>query len=550
MNSCADYKEMMEIDLIDLLYQICRRWRGMVAAILIGAVLGCWYGFAQIDKDQNSAQTGSASASTFTYSGASDLQGAENTTGSAFLDAKEILSEGEIALADNCVTDYIKFYKNYLKTNDYGNNSVYLKLDSNSVPTLAKTYLIEDYYELNSENGEMVTNIHNIVGIYKRMLSDSEVTDKILKTTGLDLQTSHVLELYTIGLVDDSIMRIIVTAGKWADCNKIMKILDEFVDEYTEQVRTLYSFSITPIDQIYYEYHNDSVFSAQQSHISNINTIRGNMSNASSTLNDNQKIYYNAIVSEISAQVGNDIDALDAIDIAAIRQKVEADEEIKAKEFLAQKDPLEEETAGKMGVLGNASASTSGRSFLKYIFLGMLVILFIYCAVISAMYVLSGSLRTKDDMSGVFRLMVFGQLLIRKESKHRLFKRVDTFIDGLFIRDSRNYNEDSTISLISSSIVNALKTNEKKKLYISMGSRDKSAKTLTDKLSQTIAQCGIDVLGCGSILNDTEAITCMTGSDAVLFVEQISKSRYEDIAAKHELCSSYKKPVIGSVVIR
>lgn len=561
----TDYREMTEIDLIDLLYQLLKRWRGLVAALFIGAILGSGYGFVHMEKpkeDKASEAASSVAVNTAAVTG----------TGSAYLDNMEKLSEGEIAIADNCINDYLKYYKNYLNTVDYGNKSVYLKLDYKNVPTLSKTYLIEDYYVYHPEKGEMVTNINNIVGIYKRMLTGSDVVNRILKETGYDLAPAQISELYTVNLVDDSIMRINVTTDKWQSCKKIMKVLEESVDDYTEQAGSLYDFTITPVDPIYSEYTNDSVFNAQQAQINNVNTIRGNMNNAASTLNDYQKAYYNAIVKEINAAVGNDLSALDSIDIASIRAKIEAEEGEKSREYLAEQEALAKEAEQATAAGGGNDAKQAsdlaassadvisdraevmgvrrGRVNLKYLLLGAFLCFFAYCGIVAAVYVLKGTLRTKDDLNSVFRLMVFGQLLNRKENRHKLFKGIDSFIDALFIKESKNYNEDSALSVISSSISNALRTNGKDSLYIALGGIDEKAAALAVKISDLIKKDGLKVTGLGNILGDSTAISDMADSDAVLFIEQIAASRYDSIAGEAELCSSYKKDIIGSVVIR
>ena len=532
-----DYRDEMEIDLLDLFYYILKKWRILLVFMLIGLILGGVYSVVNYRKHETELSKNAELEQVLTE----PVSEAAFPLDNSFVLNKENLTEGEISIANNCVNDYLTYYKNYLNAVEYGNNSIYLNLNFNRVPTMVNSYLIEGYYEYGSEDGEIVSNINNIIGVYDKLLSGSDVSDSILDETKWEVEPTQVRELYKISLKDDSLMTVTVVSDSWSNCKKIMNILDGYVTGYTDQVKALYDYSIELAGQTYSEYADDGVYTSQQSQTNKVNTIRNNMNNAAATLNESQKAYYNAVVKKINDFVGDDVSKISEVDISSIVAELEKEPAEIVETVLEELPVASEEDKAETEVVRKWNP--------KFFLLGLIAALFVVCLVESGFYVLSPYLKTKDDMSSVFKIMVFGQLFTKKANNHKYFKKVDNFIDRAFLKDYAGYSEDEALQLINSELALSLEANSAKDIYIARCIASDQARTLADKLSNLLTGAGIGISGTGDITKTAQAVNNLNRADYVLLVEKIGETRYEEIAREIELCNKCNKKILGAVVI-
>ena len=68
-------------------------------------------------------------------------------------------------------------------------------------------------------------------------------------------------------------------------------------------------------------------------------------------------------------------------------------------------------------------------------------------------------------------------------------------------------------------------------------------------LVQMLKEKGIEVQHGFSLLKDASAMEEMSKLDGVVFIEEVGKSRYEDLEREIKLCKEHGKTVIGLVVL-
>ena len=140
-------------------------------------------------------------------------------------------------------------------------------------------------------------------------------------------------------------------------------------------------------------------------------------------------------------------------------------------------------------------------------------------AVIAFAYLVSGKLRTPSDMESPYGIPVLAVL-----------------VSG----------EDAKLEQVARGIARLMKERKLTTLAISMADTQE-AKTAAAHLREKLeAQCASVRTVPGDAV---EFIGEVSEADAVLFVEQVGKSRYRDIESRTEVCRKFCIPSAGCVVI-
>ena len=151
--------------------------------------------------------------------------------------------------------------------------------------------------------------------------------------------------------------------------------------------------------------------------------------------------------------------------------------------------------------------------------LGLLIVVVIY----ALMYILTPTIKTADDIRLVFRLPVIGTVLETAQST----------------------------SLISAAILGAAKKEQTERVFAISSIEDRvSYKNLSEKIIRSLENItNISVFTGNNIFTDITAAESIKSSDAVVLIEQIGVTRYEDVAREVELCYNYGIKLLGVVII-
>ena len=140
----------MEIDLIDFLFYLLRRWKSLVAMILLGAVLGSAFYVVKTTKSSNAA--------------VEDYQPDADT-------------EANMKLA-------AQYWKLYDQQMDYNEHSIVMQMDPNQVYEGTLTYYLAA--------GEQT---ERLAQLFTDIVNDPAVLEELKETAGLDCKDQYVKEL-------------------------------------------------------------------------------------------------------------------------------------------------------------------------------------------------------------------------------------------------------------------------------------------------------------------------------------------------------------------
>lgn len=456
-----NYRDEMEIDLVDLCRQILKKWPIIVLAAIIGLVLGSVGGYLK--------STQLVDAQTLI-----PIEDEETVTENLET-LKENLSEREITETELAVDSYLAYKKVYNEKVKYGENSIRMKLNAESVPSLTASYIIGDYYEVTYPTIDEVNYINNIVSIYSKAIYDEPVINEVAAVLGGNIAETYVRELYSIYSEGNSILTIKVTARSKEECQSVMEVLKKHLEAAGPSVKKLYTHSLTYLNTYYSKNMDTSIISEQQAQADALTSLEKSMLTVSSSLTTDQKSLFTALVD----------DAVKNKDVETI----------------------------------------TVRSFsLKFAALGLCAGAFIVVLWMALRYVLSQTIKTKEDMSELFKMTVLGRM--------------------------RNEADGELGMIVAGAGLGAQKAGFKK-LYVVSSADDEAGSAVMGKVIDAIHQnYGELTVECGkSVLLDPASLSKFAEAEGVIFIEKLRVSKYEDIAKELELAKNYGTTVLGCVIV-
>jgi len=487
------YKEKLHIDIIDFAKGLLKSWKSLALGAVIGAVAIGGYGYTKSAVTVDS-KTGEP------YTGESD---------SEYASFKAAISEGDAVYVEKLAHQYLVYAKEYAEILDYGDRSIALKIDSYNAPEMTTAYAIDELendgaesttvlYGSNEDGFVVESNVSNISGAFGLALKDDKVLEAIKAEAGLDVDNSVLSELISVGTSGKNILTVSAVGTDKEMCEAVMPVLEKKVEEVSTNIKSTYDFELSKIDTYYKVGNNSSLDSIQRSYTDYLTSIRGGINSMAAGLTPEQKEYYTALISDINTEVlGNKVDIESYKGLSTGEESVQAQVETKVVRRLD----------------------------IKYIVLGIVGGVFVTVFVLAVLYVISGKLRIKDDLSYAFGLSILGEIKDEERDK---------------------------IGMIASEVgITASKINASKVCVIG-SAKDKKAMDIKKLVCEEIAKrAGIDsCICCEDVLSSSADMERMSETDAVILVEKKNVSKYEDISKELELCDKYDVKTLGSIFVK
>lgn len=495
--------EEMTISVKDLLLRVLLKWRMILVWMLIGAVVLDGVGYVRSARAVRQAQEALKSP-----------EEDEEQRLLAVSEAEEKLSAREAAEVKAAVGTYLSYQQEYRNTLNYNTNSIRMQLDPNSVPTVTLQYYIDNHYQAVYPVIEAKDNTSDIISSFVSKVTNTAVCEQIVEELQWDVDSAYVQELITAYQSADDILTISVVGQDQDACEKMMAVIEQVVENETAGLKALYGdFDITELHKQYYQGANSSLLMTQQTQVTSLNNIKSAMNNITSTLTDEQKEYYTALLDQETAS------------------RMEEDPE------------AEEETESAPAVIPQAKVIS-----LKYMVLGAFVGAFLACCFIAFRYLIAGALRVKEDLEEVFKTPLLGSLTVT-DVGHRFLGQIDGWIVSLFAGRRPKFSEEERIEMICAGIRIAAQKADMQSVYLTSACHDEKSEQIRELLCDKL-QGEVKTIAHGkSVVYDPESLERMVASDGVVLVEMVDASLYADLQKELELCKMYKIPVIGSVVL-
>jgi hypothetical protein len=186
---------------------------------------------------------------------------------------------------------------------------------------------------------------------------------------------------------------------------------------------------------------------------------------------------------------------------------------------------------------------------LKYLIIGMVMGGFVSSGWIVCRCFFAATILCTEDVESAFTSPILGQVVENQRSK-KFLSGIDEWIRRLFQRKGCSFSTEECIRMIVTRIRVYTKKQEINHVYITGSANSTAATQLKTYLFEKLKEEKIEVSYGNSPVCNPESLEQMDACDAVVFVEQVDVSRYDDMKEEVMLCKQCRVPVMGYVVLK
>lgn len=281
-NTYNNYEDDMEIDLIDMMFYLLRKWRSLVVAIVIGALLGT--GLYMVKNHQQKAEQAAQEAEL--------LKNDEDET----FDEKDYNISKDTKVNMDIAYQYRQLYNKQL---EYNQKSIIMQLDPNEV----YAGVLEYYISAGNNTG--------LLGeLYQNILNEDDVLEELKNASGFKCETPYIKELISSWTSDDnaafinvnsnadnvekhSFVTYRVVSTNQESCEKMLQVLRTRTEGLQTEYEEIYgAYGVTEVSSAISQVTDTTYLNAQRDNVDRLNNYLTTMKNAESAFTDEEKTYY------------------------------------------------------------------------------------------------------------------------------------------------------------------------------------------------------------------------------------------------------------------
>ena len=478
-----------EIDLLDMIADILSHWRGLLIAIVLGAVLLGAFSYTRSYRNMQNMQN-------------MQSQEAENTSEDE-MTIEEKLAQLSENLDDSQLTAVLTTVddaKEYALKKQYVQDSIYMQLDPMNVAQEELIYNIQEKDENGSQRlGTIYRNTLNSVGLY----------DWIEQQTGLE--AAYVGELVSVS-VDSGLtltngepltiggsdsLKIIIRGVDAESCGKIAEAVKTYMEQQQGNLNTrLGSHELVLLSEVSGNIMNMDVMNQQTAYRNSIYGLETAIAAAKAAFSEDQKQYYTT----------------------------DAEQSIVEEEQLVPENPAVSK---------------------KYVVLGAVLFAFIYAAVLCMGYIFNSRIRVNDGLQDLYGIPQIG--VVVKDSKKKLF--LDRWVNGLRHYGKREFTAEQSMELVFAAIKIAAAKNGQNSICLMGCNLGAGADKVCEGLKAALEKEGLSVTILNNVLYDAEAMEKVSAAQGAVLVEKAGSTLYNEIVAELELLKRLEIPVLGGITV-
>lgn len=281
-NMYNNYEDDMEIDLVDLLFYLLKKWRSLIVAVMIGAILGA--GLYVVKNHQQQAEQAAQEAELL-----------KNDEDEAF-DEKDYNISKDIKVNMDIAYQYRQLYNKQL---EYNQKSIIMQLDPNEVYAG-----VLEYYISAENNTELISEL------YQSILNDDDVLEELKDASGLKCETPYIKELISSedgkdkdvainvnsngeNVEKHSFVTYRVVSTDQKSCEKMLQVLRERVEALRAEYEETYgAYGVSEVSSAISQVTDTTYLNAQRENVDRLSNYFTTMKNAESAFSDDEKTYY------------------------------------------------------------------------------------------------------------------------------------------------------------------------------------------------------------------------------------------------------------------
>ncbi len=489
-------REEREIDLKDLFIEILLHWRGLILAIIIGALLLGGYSFYSSYKENKAAIAQNIATEE------QKKESANSEEAGGFTEADEArLAEIESTLtyaSKAKVNKYLLQKEQLEDLENYKNASLFMNVDLTKLPKGDITLRV-------------VANNDNIAlfeDAYEKLLASSEVLEVLKEKVGIAGDAAERVEIASNEGKEEAtgIIHVITYGSSMEECSEENKaICDYLTDKASELEAALGKHEIVLVSESVSEVCDYDRINVKEGLLVSLATLNDELPATEAKLTEEEKDYLALKNKEL--------------------QQLKTDEEVS------------EETEDEI-VIPPVEISK------KKTLIGAAAGLVVYGLLICMIYIFSGKIKDSDDFYSLFGLKNLGKIYGERKFKF-LGKSLDKKIYSLKRGGRKNVSRAEAENVIAINVAASAKTEEIKILGIvaSLADNEFVAK-IVDKAEKE----GISCRKLGDFNYSTAETEALSDVDAAILLAKPGESRYNELWDTIEILENRGIKVLGGVV--
>lgn len=483
-----------EIDLLDMIADVLSHWRGMIVALVLGAVLlgGVSY-MRSFRTVQSVQQQGSAVQD-------------EATVQAQLSQLEQNLDGKSQAMVLTVVADE----KEYDLKKTYSENSIYMQLNP------LQTVQTELIYQMQTADGSMDGQLG---ALYTSLLNNVGLYDWVAQQTGIE--AGYVGELISAETVSSltsqskteklqqemslgtNCVKVSILQSDAETCQKLADAVKAYISEKQKQLNNeLGQHALVLVSETTGSVMNKDLMDEQIQCRNEITSVQSTIATAKAGFTEEQKQYYELLTWEEAEQPA---------------QSVTTEEESKPTPAVSK----------------------------KYVLLGAVLFAFVYAVVICMVYIFNTRLRESDELQSIYGIPQIG--LVVRGSGRKVF--LDKWVDSLRHYGKRKFTAEQSMELAFAAIKIAAVKNGLNNICLMGCNMSAGADKVCESLKAALEKEQISVSILDNVLYDAEAMEKMDAMQGAVLVEKAGSTLYNEIAGELELLKRQDIRVLGGIIV-
>lgn len=490
--------EEREIDLLDMIADILSHWRGLVVALVIGAVLMGGLSYVKSYQNIQNIQNAQPIEEETTLDAA--------TVEKQLMQLEETLEESQKAAVLTTMDDE----REYIWKENYAENSVYMQLDPFNIAQRQLVYQIRTTEENQNQSlGTTYGDVLDNVGMYNWVEEKTGVPAAYVKEL-ITVSTTSAISIANdqfAGTVGTDRLKITVIQKDEESC----KELSDAVKAYVEQQKATLATEVGNHELILLSESAGmtlgmDVMNRQIDYGNQVSNLRSGIASAKAGFTADQAKYYDLLTWE------------EGMDEAGI----------------VQKDTVEEQAVA-------VSPSVSK----KYILLGVVLFAFVYAGILFLVYIFNSKLRVSDELQNLYHIPQIG--VVVKDSKKKFI--LDKWVDDLRHYGKRKFDAEQSMELAFVAVKIAAVKNKLNTICLMGCNLEAGAGSVCENLKTALEKEGINVTVLDNVLYNAESMEKVEAMTGAVLVEKAGSTLYNEVANELALLKRQDITVLGGIIV-
>lgn len=486
-----------EIDLLDMIADILSHWRGMIVALVFGAVLLGGFSYMKSLRTVQNVQQPETVVQ-------------EETT------VEEQLTQLEQSLDDKSLATVLAVVddeKEYDLKKTYSENSIYMQLNPLQTVRTELIYQVQTA-DANKDGqlGALYTSLLNNVGLYDWVAQQTGIkagyvgeliSAETVSSLTIQSKTEKLQQEMSLGT---NCVKVSILQSDAEACQKLADAVKAYISEEQKQLNNeLGTHALILVSETTGYVMKKDLMDEQIKCRNEIASLQSTIAAAKADFTEEQKQYYELLTWE---------------------------------EAEHSEQPAQNVTAEENPVLTPAVSK-------KYVLLGAVLFAFVYAVVICMVYIFNTRLRKSDELQSLYGIPQIG--LVVRESGRKVF--LDKWVDSLRHYGKRKFTAEQSMELAFAAIKIAAVKNGLNNICLMGCNMSAGADKVCESLKAALEKEQISVSVLDNVLYDAEAMEKMDAMQGAVLVEKAGSTLYNEVAGELELLKRQDITVLGGIIV-